>query len=298
MESDPSASDSDRPQVPRAVRLAYHNGQWIPGDKLCIPMRDPAVTQAVTAVERVRVYNGRLFQIDRHLDRWQHTTDALAITGLPSRQELAEQIDEVIRRNDAWLQTQNEFGVLWFASPGIAGSPTLVIDLYPIDSALMQRRINSGSPLIVTSVRQPSAECWPRNIKVRCRLHYYLADREATRQNPGSLGILLDSDGSITETSIANVLIVHAGEVVSPPDDQVLQGVSRDVVRELCDALDIPWRERRIYPDELRAADEVLLTGTSCGLWFANSIDGSPLRSAGPVYQRLRAGFDALVADH
>ncbi|WP_182867767.1 aminotransferase class IV [Rhodopirellula sp. JC639] len=296
MESDPSASDPDHPQPPRAVRLAYHNGQWVSGDEACLSIRDPAITQAVTAVERVRAYNGRLFQFDRHLDRWQHTTAALAITGLPARQALAEQIDAVIRRNDAWLQTHNEFGVVWFASPGIAGSPTLVIDLYPIDSALMKRRIRSGSPLVVTSVQQPAAECWSRNLKVRCRLHYYLADREAARQHPDALGVLLDSDGSITETSIANVLIVHAGQVVSPPDDQVLQGISRQVVRELCDASGVPWRERRIYPDELRTADEVLLTGTSCGLWFAHSIDGSPLRSAGPVYQRLRAGFDALVA--
>ncbi|QDV44928.1 D-alanine aminotransferase [Stieleria neptunia] len=297
MASDKSVSDSPRPIEPDPARLAYHNGSWINGDDLCLSSRDPAVTQAVTAVERIRCYNGRLFELDRHLDRWQRTTEALAISGLPSRQSLSQLIDEVIQRNGSWFKTQKEFGVLWFASPGTTDAPTLVIDLYPIDSALVQRRTRSGSPLVVTSVQQPPSACWSRNIKVRCRLHYYLADRQARRLDPQALGVLLDSDGTVTETSLANLLIVQGGGLISPARDQVLQGVSLQVVRHLADTLGVSWLERRIDPDELRAADEVLLTGTSCGIWFANSIDGSPQRPPGPVYQALRSGFDAYVAN-
>ena len=307
MESDESVSDSPHPPAssrppasPRPpgsddARLAYHNGRWVSGDGICLSSRDPAVTQAVTAVERVRVYNGRLFELDRHLDRWQRTTAALDLTGLPSRQSLSQLIDEIIQRNGAWLTTQEEFGVLWFASPGTNASPTLVIDLYPIDSALMQRRTRSGSPLVVTSVQQPPSASWSRNIKVRCRLHYYLADREAHQTDPDAIGILVDSDGTVTESSIANLLIVETGGVVCPPSDQILSGVSLQVIRELASEIGITWREQRISCERLAAAEEVLLTGTSCGIWFANSINRSPQRAAGPVYRRLRSAFDERV---
>ncbi|QDV82515.1 aminotransferase class IV [Planctomycetes bacterium TBK1r] len=295
MESDESVSDSTRPVDSGVTRLAYHNGSWINADDVCLSSRDPAVTQAVTAVERVRAYNGRLFELDRHLDRWQRTTKALDLTGLPSRPSLSRLIDEAIARNGAWLARQKEFGVLWFATPGTADSPTLVIDLYPIDSALIERRTRSGSLLVVTSVQQPPSACWSRNIKVRCRLHYYLADREARQTDSDAIGILVDSDGTVTESSIANLLIVEAGGVVCPPSDQILSGVSLQVVRELASEIGITWREQRISRERLAAAEEVLLTGTSCGIWFANSIDRSPLRAAGPVYQRLRSAFEGRV---
>ncbi|PAY17745.1 branched-chain amino acid aminotransferase [Rhodopirellula sp. SM50] len=295
MESDESVSDSPRPVDSGDTRLAYHNGSWINADDVCLSSRDPAVTQAVTAVERIRAYNGRLFELDRHLDRWQRTTEALDLTGLPSRQSLSQLIDEVIQRNGAWLTTQKEFGALWFATPGTTDSPTLVIDLYPIDSALIERRTRSGSPLVVTSVQQPPSACWSRDIKVRCRLHYYLADRQARQTDPDAIGILVDSDGTVTESGIANLLIVEAGGVVCPPSDQILSGVSLQVVRELASETGITWREQRISRERLTAAEEVLLTGTSCGIWFANSIDRSPLRVAGPVYQRLRSAFVGRV---
>ncbi|MDV6032352.1 MAG: aminotransferase class IV [Phycisphaera sp. RhM] len=295
MESDESVSDFTHPVDSGDTRLAYHNGSWGNADDVCLSSRDPAVTQAVTAVERIRAYNGRLFELDRHLDRWQRTTEALGLTGLPSRQSLSQLIDEAIARNGAWLTTQQEFGVLWFATPGTTDSPTLVIDLYPIDSALIEQRTRSGSPLVVTSVQQPPSACWSRNIKVRCRLHYYLADREARQTDPDAIGILVDSDGTVTESSIANLLIVDAGGVVCPPSDQILSGVSLQVIRELASEIGITWREQRISRERLAVAEEVLLTGTSCGIWFANSINRSPQRAAGPVYRRLRSAFEGRV---
>ena len=278
------------------TRVSYHNGQWVDGRRVRISVGDPAVTQAVTAVERLRAYGGVLFQRDRHLDRWERTVSELLIVGLPSRSQLSSLVDEVVRRNQAWIEEQDAFGVVMFASPGINDEPTLVIEIYSIDPVLVTARIERGTPIVVTGVQQPSAASWSRNIKVRCRLHYYLADREARDVDPDAIGILVDSDATVTESSIANLVIVQGSRLVAPPSDQVLCGVSLQVVRDLADQLGIDWTEERITPERLRRAEEVLLTGTSCGLWFANSIDGSESRVAGPVYQKLRSEFDDLIA--
>lgn len=277
-------------------RIAYHNGQWVDAANVQISATDPAMTQAVIAVERLRAYQNDLFQQDRHLDRWERTINALAIDGLPSRTGILGLFSELIGRNRAWIRTQEHFGVVMFASPGVGGIPTLVIDLYAIDDAMLAARIARGTPIVVTSIQQPPNACWPRNIKVRCRLHYYLADREACSIDPDAIGILVDADATITESSVANLVLVEGDRLISPPSDQLLNGVTLQVVRDLAADAGIKWQEERIPLPRLSAADEVLLTGTSCGLWYARSVDGSIVKSAGPVYRKLRMAFDALVS--
>ncbi|MCO8121492.1 aminotransferase class IV [Stieleria sp. TO1_6] len=277
-----------------AIRIALKNGDWVDADSLAVSISDPAVTQAVTAVERMRTYQGRWFQIDRHLERWQRSTTALLIDGLPTPVELAEHLDELLQRNQAWIASR-PVGATLIASPGIAGTPTWILDLNLIDQDRVRQQVDRGTALIVTDVQQPSPKCWPRDIKVRSRLHYYLADQMAKKIAPDALGLLVDQDGSITETSVANVLIVESGCLITPPTDQILCGVSLQVIRDLATLLGLNWSEQRLFPERLRGADEVLLTGTSCGIWFACSVDDQSQRAPGPVYRKLRRTFEALV---
>lgn len=295
MASQPPNSDSPNPSVDRPQRWAYHNDRWVRSDRLALSVDDVAITHAATAVERVRRYGQTFFQLERHLDRWQRTTAALHLKKLPPPQRMIELLDALVGRNAAWIAEHPSHGALLLASPGVADSPTLIIDLYPIDDLQMQRRIESGTPLVVTHVQQPADACWPRDIKVRSRLHYYLADHQAKQMRADAIGVLIDADGSVTETAIANLIAVRGDRLISPPEDQILLGVSLQVVRDLAALGGLNWTEQRLSPDELRSADEVLLTGTSCGIWFANSIDGSPKRVPGAVYQELRRRFEDFI---
>ena len=291
----PTLSNNDPTETDPPVRIGYQNGQWLGSDQIRLSLQDAAVVYAATAVERMRTYRGRFFQIDRHLDRWERTTAALLVDGLPGRDAIVALLEELIRRNEDWIAGHPEYGAVLLASPGHDATPSLIADLYAIDSDSIDRRLRRGMPLVVTDVQQPPEASWPRNIKVRCRLHYYLADQRARRSDPEAIGVLVDADGSVTETSIANLLIVRDGRIISPPDDQILVGVSLQVVRELAERAGLSWQQRRIDAQELRAADEVLLTGTSCGLWFARSIDGSPDRQPGPIYRQLRDRFEGFA---
>ena len=277
--------------------VALHDGNWVQTDSITLSIFDAAVTQAATAVERIRVYNNKPFELFAYLKRWQRSTDWIGIEGLPSRNQLIEQIHALIKRNRAWTESTEHYGILMIASPGPPGAPhpTLVVAPQAIEETLYRRRIETGSPLVVSSVQQPPPESWPRDIKVRCRLHYYRADSQARRQHPEGLAALADSDGSITETSVANVLMVRGDEVISPPRDRILFGVSLAVTETLVRQCGLKWREERIFPEQLRSSDEVLLAGSSCGIWFANQVDGGSQRGPGDVYRVLRKAFDDYI---
>lgn len=294
---------------PQPEPVAYFCGRWVPFSEVRLSPNDLGFRQAVTAVERLRTYQQRVFELAAHLDRWERTTAALEIRGLPGRSRVEALVTELLRRNESRLADGGDVGVTLLATPGdpadAAGrggregrigpgdGSTFVIHSNRLDEQRIERFRNQGQPLVVTDVTQPSPGCWPRDIKVRCRLHYYLADRQARRRtnDPDAGGILLDDDGSVTETSVANLAVVIDGTLISPPADRVLPGVTEAVTRRLADELAIPWRSKPLFPDMLRRAEGVLLMGTDAGLWFASSVDGVA-QSIHPIGRSLLREFD------
>jgi branched-subunit amino acid aminotransferase/4-amino-4-deoxychorismate lyase len=253
----------------------------------------------VTAVERLRTYAGRIFALDAHLERWQHSTGELGITPLPSPAITKVCLQTLIAENHALVRSEGDIGITMFATPGEIGSdaPTFGMHLNRLDHARILRRCQYGQPLVVTEVRQPDPDCWPRTIKVRSRIHYYRADTIARQHHEDAAGVLVDDDNSITETSIANLAIVKSGQIVSPPTDRVLGGITQSVIERLASDASIEWIKNPISIAQLQQADEVLLMGTDGGVWFAGAVDGDPIAQGNPgdIYRMLRERLDALV---
>ncbi len=125
-----------------------------------------------------------------------------------------------------------------------------------------------------------------------------MPDAFAAQHRVDSLGVLIDEDGSITETSTSNLAVVKGGEVFSPPSDRVLAGVTQIDDRDSRHRIvSITWTKTPISISQLVDADEVLLMGTDGGIWFANSVSNHPIgdESPGEVFLTLRDAFDKLV---
>ncbi len=275
---------------------------WISADELCVSVDDIGFRQSVVAVERLRTYGRRLVCLPQHIIRWRRTLDHLAIPVPVDEDAIAARIDELIGRNEPWCRQQGDFGITMLATPGCdprrGAGATEILHLNPLNQAKIQRHRDLGQPLVITDVQQPPEKSWPRDIKVRCRLHYYLADRAAQQINPDAVGVLLDADGSVTETSIASLAICRAGGIVSPPPAQVLPGITQQVVQQVAQQLGVAWSHATLFPADLREAEEVWLMGTDGGLWFADRVDGVLIGDGCPgvVYQKLLAGFDAAMS--
>lgn len=287
---------------PAAETLENNDEQhWIRADQLAVSVHDLGFRQSVVAVERLRTYGQRPAYLSLHIVRWRRTLEHLAIALPVDEQAIAARIDELIERNAAWCQQQGEFGITMLATPGCDPladtAATEILHLNPLPHAKIQRHRDVGQPLIITDIHQPSDRSWPRDIKVRCRLHYYLADREAQEVDPDAVGVLLDADGSVTETSIANLAICRAGEIVSPTPAQVLPGVTQQVIQQFAKKIGFNWSHATLFPADLREADEVWLMGTDGGLWFASRVDGVLIGGGKPgsIYQQVLSAFDAAT---
>ena len=251
-----------------ANHFALINGQWRPFSQLSLPVSDTGFRQGVTVVERLRTYHGRPFEVARHARRWVQSLADLKMDCEVDQDRFAKVVDELLRRNVGLVdQADGSVGITLFATP-----QSHAAHLNRIDQRQTLDRLANGQAIVVTEHQSPPSLSWSRRAKVRSRIHYYLADLVATEIADGASGLLRDQDGSITETSIANVAIVESGRVISPSPEQVLPGVTQCVCEQIAKERSIAWSYEPITVQRLRMAEEVLLMGTDTGVWFANQI--------------------------
>src|SRR5258705_1436403 len=192
----------------------FLNGAWVPNSELHISVDDAGFLLGATVTERLRTFGGRVFRLDEHLERLRNS---LKIVGLDSDKicnQVATAVPEFLRRNGALIEPGDDWSIIAFATPGVAGSgtPTVCVHGYPLPFKSWGSKYDTGVPVVVSQIRQLPPNCVPPELKCRSRMHFYLADREAAAAQPGARAILLDQDGYIAEATSANVVVFHEAE--------------------------------------------------------------------------------------
>ncbi|QDV72011.1 aminotransferase class IV [Botrimarina mediterranea] len=286
-----------------AERQAYLNGQWIDDRALSIPVGDPGFAMGITITERLRTFGGRVWRQPEHVRRLRRSAEIVGID-VAVADEIDAAITEFLRRHEPQRAAatidgvEDDWAVVAFATPGVGGEPTRCVHGFPLEFHHWAHQYDAGVSLWTSAHRQTPENCWPAELKCRSRMHYYLADQEARRREPGARALLLDQDGYVGEASTANVVIYNGGEgIVSPRMDKVLPGVSVAVLRELAEAEGVPFTERDLTPAEFRAADEAWLSSTSICLMPVVRCDGASIGAGkpGPMYARMLSAWDRTV---
>jgi branched-subunit amino acid aminotransferase/4-amino-4-deoxychorismate lyase len=280
--------------------LAYANGNWIPAGELSIAVDDVGFLLGATVTERLRTFRGQVFRLAEHLHRMQRSLEIVGLDAAAITAELTPAIAEFVTKNADRIAADDDWTINAFVTPGVAGSgrPTICVHGWPLQFHEWAADYERGIAVVISDVCQVPDNCWPSDLKCRSRMHYYLADQQAKARQPGARAILLDQAGYVAESTTANVLIYREHEGLStPPDENVLVGISLGVVHELAGRLGIPFMRRRITVDELRTADEVMLTSTSVCLLPIAECDGQPVGAGRPrpTFKNLIAAWGELV---
>ena len=285
---------------------AYLNGRLLPASKAQLALRDTGFVLGAAVAERVRTFAGKLFRLDDHLARLEHSLEIVDFDpGIP-REEMARIARQLVARNHPLLAPDDDLALTVFVTPGspAAGAsggpaaPTVALHTDPLPFGLWAEKYRAGQALVTTDVEQVSARSWPRSLKCRSRMHYYLADRRAGAIEPGARALLLDGDGFVVEASTANVVIfTRDHRLISPPHEEILPGISLAQVNELAEQLGIARGERKLTPGDVAGADEVLLTSTPFCLLPATRFNGRPIGDGRPgeAFRRLLAAWSELV---
>ncbi len=275
--------------------VALRNGEFIPQSELTIPVYDTGFMQGVTVSEQMRTFHGVLFRPEQHLARLQNSLTLVGLEDQVSLDRLGQWASELAARNHALLATGDDLALALFVTPGPyapmapqgAHGPTIGMHTYPIPFHQWVDLYDHGQPLEVTDVQQVSANCWPTELKCRSRMHYYLADLHARRNDRAARALLLDANGFVNEASTANLVIYRHDEgLVSPPREKILPGVSVAMLRSLAEEARIPFIHREVTVDDVLSADEAILSSTSPCLLPVRSLNGHAIGSncPGPIF--------------
>ena len=275
--------------------IACVNGRFMPLAGATVSVEDRGYQFGDGVYEVVRTYAGVPFQLDAHLARLDRSAKAVGISlplGIP---EWERTIIEGIR-----LAGYPECKVYIQVTRGVAPrehgvpigiEPTVVMTVREIGGVDERLRLNGVDVITLEDVR------WGRcDIKSLNLLPNVLARQQAKEADAFEAGLVWN--GEVTEGAVSNVMAVRAGAVCTPPlGTRILDGVTRRVVLDLARREGIPIQERRLPLDELRAADEVLLTGTTVEVLAVVRVDGALIGagSPGPVTKLLEDRFRGLV---
>ena len=287
---------------------AYLDGRFVPASSLAISPTDAGFVQGATVAEQLRTFAGKLFRLDDHLARLEQSLGIVGVEPGVGKDELAGVAGELVARNHRLLAPGDDLGLSVFVTPGeypaysSSGStgPVVCMHTYLLPFRLWAEKYEQGQSLVVTDVRQVPVESWPPGLKCRSRVHYHLADRQAAKIEPGARALLLDGEGLVTEASTANIIVSVADNLVCPPQAKVLAGISLAEVTQLAAEAGLETIHQDLSPQDVAAADEVLLSSTPPCLLPVTRFNGHEIAggSPGPVFRRLlgawsdRAGID------
>ena len=286
-------------------RVAYHNGRWAPLDETSMALDDWGLLQGATLVERMRTVAGRPLDAAEHLDRLRSSAKVLGIHWPESLNDSL--VEQCVARNESAHRgvdgRSRDFGVVVLLTPGRAGAapaghqPTVMAHTADLHWSALAHWYQHGQALVTASNRNVPGACWSPHLKTRSRMHYFLADQQAAASGRAHAGAaMLSLEGHLTESSVANILVVDHHGLISPPIDSVLHGLSLRRTLRLAHRLNIPVRFEPIAISVARSAQAIIMTGSSGCLWPASHLDeiefSSP--SSHDLFTTLR---DAWIED-
>lgn len=292
---------------------AFLNGRMIPAGELAIPAYDAGFVLGATVSEQLRTFGGKLFKVEEHWKRLGRSLEIVGIEPQIALDELATAAAELVAANHKRLDPADDLGLSLFITPGpyatlappnVPRRPTIGMSTYPLPFQLWAEKYETGELLVTSTVRQVAAESWPREIKCRSRMHYYLADQEVRRRAPGARALLLDERGCVNETATANVLGLadsgNHGAIWTPRRDAMLSGISCAVVQELAyRRLEVREFGEGEFPPEQFARDmrELWLTSTPFCVLPVAKLDDAPIGDGKPgtMYRKLLAAWSEEV---
>ena len=250
--------------------VAYSQGRYVPVGDAAVPMLDPAFTKSDVVFDAVSVWDGSFFRLDDHFARFRASCEYVRMnpphTEDEIKQILARCVDEagLSRAIVYFMCTRGRYG------GGVAfGDPRTSVNEFhaysvPYYWVVPKERVETGAHLWIVETRRAPNVSINQRVKSFNRMDLTRGQFEAL-DHGADQPILLSTDGYLTEGPGFNVWI-SKGDRVLTPGDNVLEGITRLTVFDLCQELGLTAEVADLTPDDLYAADEAFLSSSGGGV--------------------------------
>lgn len=259
-----------------------------------------SIVQGGDAVwEGLRVYNGRIFQLEEHLDRLFNSAHILCFEAIPSREFIRNAIFETLKVNGM----EDGVHIRLTLSRGLKSTSGMNpnLNIYGCTLIILPEYKGfvygeDGLNLATSSIRRNSPAFLDSKIHHNNLLNNILAKIDGNHAGADD-ALMLDTHGFISETNATNIFLVKKGVLYTPFGDSCLPGFTREKVIQIARENGISCLEKNLSLAELYTADEAFTTGTMGALSWIKVVDGRIIGQAekGEMCKKLQILYSKYV---
>lgn len=256
-------------------RVVYMNGKLVPESQAKISIYDSALMFGDMVFEMTRSFNKKQFKLREHLERLYASMKYVHIDIPMTIDEMEQAVYDTIEANEPMFSKDDEHRIMIDVTRGLLGiyeginglesGTNVIIADFPLRWTVssMGHLFDEGINAVITSQRAIPASLLEPKVKNRSRIHYLMANIEASKmKGKDNWALLLDTDGFIAEGTGDNFFIVKDNKIITPEPRNILRGVSREYIFELAEQLGLECIEKNIETYDVMMADEAFMTGT------------------------------------
>jgi len=278
--------------------LVFVSGAFRPAGEASVSVFDHGLLYGDGVFEGIRAYHGRVFRLERHVERLFDSAKAIRLEIPHSPEEVCAIILETCRQNaivDGYLR------VVVTRGPGDLGidprkSPRPELIVIAKKTLTIYQKPSEGIRVITSTFRRNSIEALSPAIKSLNYLNNVLARIEANDRGADE-ALMLDSNGYVAEATVDNFFIVAPHAVLTPPTATNLKGITRETLLGVAASLGIRTEETPFTLFDVWTAREAFICGTAAEVVPVASVDGRTIGSGGvgPVTARIMQAYYELV---
>lgn len=277
---------------------------WINGkfyDKLDakVSVYDHGLLYGDGVFEGIRIYSGKVFKHQEHIERLYDSAKAIALTIPLTPEQMIKAVEDTVAENkkvDGYIRLIVTRGAGNLGLDPRKCEPVVIvivddISLYPAEL------YENGLEVVTSSYIRNHPNATNPRVKSLNYLNNILAKIEAIRA--GCLeAIMLNHKGEVAECTGDNLFVAKHGVLRTPPPDAgILEGITRNLVIDLAKQAGVPFQEATLTRHDVYVADEMFLTGTAAEVIAVTKVDGRVIGDGkqGPVTKKLRELFTKAI---
>ena len=281
--------------------VLYLDGAFVKANEAKIDLYSQSMHYGYAVFEGIRSYktvsgDTKIFKEQEHFARLKHSADALNLPYSYDADELIAATYEVLKRNnlqDAYIRP------LVYAPANMSFAKNteshITIQVWEMAPFLGDKLLK----VMVSSFQRPN----PKGFKITAKAagHYVnsiLASQEA-KANGFDEALLTDMHGFVAEGPGANMFYEKDGQLFTPSTGNILPGITRATVFEICDELGIAVTEKQITTDEVKQADAAFFCGTAAEVIGWESLDNTPFKKqwAITISKKIQEAYASRVIE-
>ncbi len=268
----------------------YVHDRLLPRSEAKVSVFDSVVQGGDAVWEGLRVYSGKVFCLEHHLDRLIASAHTLAFEGIPSRETIKQAIFQTLKANGMTDETHIRLTltrgekVTSGMDPRVNQAGCTLIVLAEWKPLVYDQQ--KGIRVITSSVRRNGPQFLDSKIHHNNLLNNILAKIQANVAGADA-AVMLDDRGFVAELNDTNLFFAKNGRLFTPHANACLPGITRGLTIDIARNLGIEVTEADLSLTEFYAADEVFCTGTMGELAPVAEIDGRKIGVLHPQFASL-----------